>query len=44
MYAWLCRHVPPRWAALLMMVWYTILIFLVLLLWSGGEVFRYGQL
>lgn len=44
MYEWLCRYLPPLWAALVISVWYGVLIFLVLLCWNGNEVFRYGRL
>jgi len=44
MYDWLCRHLPPRLAGVLVSLWYTVLILLIFLLWRSDEVFRYGRL
>lgn len=45
MYDWLCRWLPPRWAAVLLVIAYLALILLVLWTWRSAEVpFRYGRI
>jgi hypothetical protein len=44
MYDWLCRYLPPRWAAVFLTMWYIMLLLLVALLWSYSEAFRYGRI
>jgi hypothetical protein len=45
MYELLCRRLPPRWAAIVLVLWYAALLLLLMWNWDvSGASFRYGRL